>query len=179
MILLSENMGCLLPTIISRAQMVRFFPLRAVEAKNMLMRDYKLDPAKAHILSYISSGSIGEAIRLMDSGFFDKRARIVKSMIAKTSVDSELESSPKSDLDVYLNIALTYYRDMMVVKSGSSSAALINIDKKEDIINAAKRMKFDEIDEVIKQIILTGSYLDQNVNPKLAIASIGLSLAAK
>lgn len=176
-ILIAESLDSLLATIVSRCTVVKFFPLDRNEVKEILTKVYDVDEKKAHILSCISSGSLGEALRLKDESFFEKRSRAIKALQDKTFFDSDFEELSREDLQAYLDIMLTWYRDILVAKSGHrKESILVNIDKFDDIINEAKETKFEFLYEVIKEIISTGYFLEQNANPKLAMSVLGLKL---
>lgn len=174
LILLTHDIALLFPTIQSRCQGVKFFPLAADEVKSILIKEHKTDGARAHVVSRLSSGSLGEAIRLKDDAFFTKRSRIVKSLAAGTFFDSDFDGASKSDIRAYLNILLTWYRDVLIAKAGDDAgmSSIINIDEKESILAEARRMEFDELEAMIERIISTGVFLDQNANPKLAMAAL-------
>ena len=175
-ILVTENTNLLLPTIVSRSQGVRFFSLGVDEVKNILMKDYKLDGRMAQVLSHISSGRLGSAIKYKDGDFFDKRSRIIKGLIDNTLFDSDFDGLSKGDLKLYLDIMLTWYRDVLVAKVGDTSPeALINIDEKDAVSDQARRLDFGHLDSIIKQIISTGLFLEQNANPKLAMSMLALT----
>ena len=176
-ILIAESLDSLLATIVSRCTVVKFFPLGRNEVKEILKKIYDVDEKKAHILSCISSGMLGEALRFKDESFFEKRSGAIKALQDKTFFDSDFEELSREDLQVYLDIMLTWYRDILVAKSGyKKESILVNIDKLEDIINEAKETKFEFLYEIIKEIISTGYFLEQNANPKLAMSVLGLKL---
>ena len=54
-----------------------------------------------------------------------------------------------------------------------SGAEPVNIDRKDTIVQEAGKIGFAELDSMIRQIIATGAFLDQNANPKLAMAALG------
>ena len=179
LILIAADQDSLLPTIASRAQNVRFFPFDIESLKNILVNNYEMDASRAHILANITCGRLGEALRYNGEDFFNKRIRVIKGLVNRTFFDSDFEGLSKSDFKLYLDIMLTYFRDILVAKASSDKTGLVNVDKAAEISAEAKQMKFDELDRVIKQLILTNSFLDRNVNMKLAMASLGLSLTVK
>ena len=175
LVLVTENMDALLPTIVSRSQVIRFFPLAIEEVKDALVSMHEVDEARAHVLAHLSSGRIGEALRYKDAHFFEKRSKVIKGLIAKTFFDADFDGLSRKDMKLYLYIMLTWYRDILVAKSAPGAVStLVNIDSTDAITAAAKSMAFDKVDAIIKQIIATNSFLDQNANPKLAMSTLGL-----
>lgn len=174
LILISENLGKLFPTIRSRCQIVAFFPLKPGLIREALIESHKVDSVKAHVLSSLSCGALGTALKLKNEEFFDKRERIINALSSHSIADWDFDKTPKAELRVLLNIMLTWYRDILVTKSGGPD--VVNIDKRDIISIEAKRTGFGKLDNVIKRIISTQGYLDRNANPKLAMAALGISI---
>ena len=79
-ILLSENIKMLLPTIRSRGNKVLFEPFSEDEIKNYIVRQYPLKQASADFIALYSGGVIGNAIRLCeDEEFFEIRKNMFDS----------------------------------------------------------------------------------------------------
>jgi DNA polymerase-3 subunit delta' len=177
LILITKDLTNMLPTIISRSQIVKFDALGIDRTRRMLVEDYNMDEKTAQVLSSISSGRLGAALKYRDGDFLKKRDRIIAMLAANTFFDSDFDSVPKQDLEAYLDIALTWYGDIMMAKASPEQSAFVNIDRVEAILKEAKRLEFSSIDSMIKQIILTASFLDSNANPKLAMSVLSLASA--
>jgi DNA polymerase III subunit delta' len=173
LILIAENTNALFQTIVSRSQVVRFFPLKKNEIELILTKEYGVDETNAHILSHLSDGRLGEAIRFRDSDVFAKRASLIKN-IASDSLD--LDNVNKDDVRLYLDILLSWYSDILNTKAGADALLLVNIDKKDIITNEARRLNFEYLEGVINSIVSTFTYLDQSVNQKLAMSVLGLKI---
>ncbi len=180
LILIVENINAIFPTIQSRAKRVRFFPLLPEIIKKILIDSYKLDRDKAEVLSRISSGELGKALKYNDEDFFEKRKRIIDGLKDGALLDSDLDGLSKSELRLALDIMLTWYRDILVTKAGVDGRfALVNVDRLSLIRDEAKRSSFEALNNIINQVILTGSFLEQNVNPKLAMGVLGINLTRR
>lgn len=176
-ILLAENLGALLPTIVSRSQVVRFYPLALSDVKDILIRDHKMTPDRAHIASHLSSGRLGEALRYGDEDFFIKRDRVIALLEEGSLFEQEFDKLTRAELRSHLSIALTWYRDMLVLKAaGTGAPELINVDRMDAIRYATLRSGLDTIQGAISRIISTLGYIEQNVNPKLAMAALGTEI---
>lgn len=77
-ILLTENLLKLLPTIISRSQVVRFHPLARETIKEYLFRR-DLDESMAETLAELSSGSLGRALEMAEKGLLEELNAFVKA----------------------------------------------------------------------------------------------------
>jgi DNA polymerase-3 subunit delta' len=177
LILIAPELRDLLPTIVSRSQAVKFYALGVNETARILVKEHKIDEPQAKTLAHLSSGRLGVALKYKDDDFLKKRNRIVDSLARNEFFDSDFDAVSKPELKAYLDIALTWYRDILITKASGADAVfgLVNIDKSDAIKKEAKRLEFSRIEEIIKQIILTGSFLDSNANPKLTIAVLGLA----
>ncbi|MBN1527051.1 MAG: DNA polymerase III subunit delta' [Candidatus Omnitrophica bacterium] len=177
LILVAENLENLFSTVVSRSQVVRFFPLGADAVKAILMKEYGVDEEKARVLSRLSSGRLGEALRYAEGKLFDKRTRLIDSLIAKGLFDTDFDGVSRDEMRLYLDIMLTWFRDILVYKELGTAATLVNIDRKEAVSRAAANLSSDYLCDAIRRIIETLSYLDQNANQKLAVAALGMRLS--
>lgn len=177
LILLTADISRLFSTIRSRAQEVKFFPLAMEEVKDILVNVYKIDALRAHILAHISSGTLGGALRYNKEELFSKRSKLIDAVVKRQFFDWDFDGLSRVELKTYLDIMLTWYRDILIAKTGArDESVFVNIDKKEAILNEAARTDYGRIDNIIKQIISTGIFLDENANPKLAMSVLGLNI---
>lgn len=176
--LITDKMEVLLPTIVSRAEVVKFFPLKKGDVRDILIKKYGVDVARAHILSGLLSGRLGEAVRRnSDERFFERRSRVIEGLIDKTFFDSEKEKPSREDIGLELDIMLTWFRDILITKASPDGGLdIINVDRKETIAREAKKLNFEYLDRVIREIIATGSNLDANANTKLAMSVLGMEV---
>lgn len=176
MILIAENLGLLFHTIVSRSQIVRFFALKPEIVTEILVKEHALDAQHAHILAHLSSGRLGEALAYAQPAFFDRRSAVIDGLLKRTLFDGEFDGGRK-DIYITLDIMLTWYRDILVAQAGLDDKMLFNIDKKDAIYDAAKRLDAGYVLSAIRHIIETGSSLDQNANQKLAMNVLGLHIS--
>jgi DNA polymerase-3 subunit delta' len=180
LILIAENINAIFETILSRTKKVRFFSLPAGEVGKILEERYEIEKDKAGLLASISSGELGKAVKFNSEDFFAKRNRIINSLKSTATSDSDFDGFSKPDLKIALDVMLTWYRDVLVAKTGGDCRELlINIDKLDLIYDEAGKSTFDELNKIINQVILTSSFLDQNVNTKLAMGVLGVNLARR
>ncbi|MCX5678370.1 MAG: DNA polymerase III subunit delta' [Candidatus Omnitrophica bacterium] len=174
LILITENPRRLAPTIRSRCQFVKFLPLDAATVEEILAVSHNVDRVKARVLAKISCGRVSEALELNDEDYFNKREHIIKTLLSRTLSDLEFDKVSKVDMKAILNIMLTWYRDILAAKAGGQD--FVNIDKRDLVLIEAGKTGFEKLDNLLKGIISTQGYLDQNANPKLAMTALGLML---
>ncbi len=180
-ILIAESLGKLPGTIVSRSQVVKFFPLSINEIKDILVKAHGIEPVKAHVLAHLSAGRLADALEYADEGFFSKREKVMAALADRTFFESDFDKLSKADLKTYLSILLTWYRDILVAKTRPTEGRpegpeFINIDRKDTILAEVTSAEFDSLERMIRQIVSTCFFLEQNANPKLAMAALGVSI---
>lgn len=172
LILTSTNTSALLPTIISRCQSIKFYPLNYERLKEILSSDYKLNEKHAHFLSAQAEGRIGRALSLRDKDSLNKKNRLIDQVFQSGSSGPAHESfniRDKNELSNQIRYLLNWCRDILIFKSGVSLANIINADRIEKIKSWADRLTFAELEKVIEGIEQAHRLIEQNVNRKLAL----------
>lgn len=65
MILLTSQIGAILPTVLSRCRIIRFHELQLKEIQDYLMKEHDVKGDEAEKIAILSSGSIGKALRIL------------------------------------------------------------------------------------------------------------------
>ncbi|MDD5098032.1 MAG: DNA polymerase III subunit delta' [Candidatus Omnitrophica bacterium] len=172
-ILLSSKPALLFKTIISRCQVLKFFPLPRIRLKEVLRKDYHFDGHEAHFLAYFCEGRLGYAVRLKELDIFKEKNRIIEGLGSPGifALGDEMAESRES-LRQGLNILAAWFRDIYMIKSGSSHKELINFDRREQLLRLMNRYSFGELDEILKYISDSLLYLEQNINVKLLLSNL-------
>ena len=136
-ILLSENVNMLLPTIRSRGNKVVFEPFPEKVISEYILRQYPLKRDSVDFIALYSGGVIGRAIELCeDEEFFDTRRKMFEAVGAMTGdrlsifkvADIFGVRSPKtgfSNCDLYFDLFTSFMRDVLAMKTGGR---IINTD---------------------------------------------------
>ncbi|HEA47155.1 MAG TPA: DNA polymerase III subunit delta' [bacterium] len=182
-ILTTSNIHGLLPTIISRCQLVRFKPLSTKVIAGLLIKKEGITKDEAYMASNLSEGSLGKALRIANSEKKELRNRVI-DLIAKTFLKDMEEifqtarefTQDRDQIPFILSILSSWYRDLLVFKESEGFASLVNIDKKEGIAKEVEKYSKEEIEEVLSLILRTIDYIKRNVNPQLAIETLLLKI---
>jgi len=176
-ILVSDKPGLLLRTIISRCRIIKFYALGRREIARVLKDDYNIDENTLHYLSYFSEGRLGTALRLKDKDIISEKNRIIDSFTI--GANSGLENSiiqDRNDLRNSLQILAGWFRDIYLIKAGIAHNELINLDRRDTLVRLMNRYTFGELDEILNSISDSLLFLEQNVNVKLLLSNLMLSL---
>jgi len=181
-ILIADAVEKLLPTIVSRAQVLTFFPLGKEAVKEILIRHHGVDPSRAHILAGITGGRPGEAIRYVgDERFFERRTAVIDGLLERTLFAGDYEKRTRDELAAELDIMLTWFRDILVAGAGAGAEVpeVINIDRREAIARETRAYTQEHLDRIVRQILATGRALASNANAKLAMSVLGMEINRK
>ncbi len=176
LILTSSNLGRILPTVISRCQIVRFNALGLDELKEFLKCRHNLEEETAHFLAYLSEGSIGKALALNQADIFKRRDEMLDGL--RLGFDDLVETCINSSYDIHsdLELIINLYRDLMVLKE-SGADFLINIDRKEELSELEGKYSTEGIIKLIESINQIRFLIRQNVNPRIALQVIAEEMA--
>ena len=180
LILIASNLTRVLPTILSRCQTIRFTQISPRRLKRYLIESFGLSRADAHLLTSMAGGSLGKAVRFMESGLLERRGEIVDSFLKIGSGEKLADSleeifdrfSDKEELREALEILALLFRDMIFLKVGAERDFLANPDMKEILEKFSAAFSTEDIAEVLQKLREFTGYLDQSVNVKLILPAL-------
>ena len=135
-ILVSSMVRLLLPTIISRCQLLGFRPLSAAEVEEFLVRHRGVAPEDAVLWARFAEGSIARALSCEDSKAMEKRRQVLEGMRAAARggetalLDMAYDLSREADLDGILEFMKSWCRDLALFGQGMERL-MVNVDLKD------------------------------------------------
>ena len=130
-LLTAERADRILPTVRSRAVLVRFDPLQEREVADALVARYGEEPARAAVLARRAQGSLGEALEQREEGASEARDAARRWVLACLARPAALPPMPALDpddprqaLDLVLRHARTAVRDLMAYALAGDGAVL-------------------------------------------------------
>jgi DNA polymerase-3 subunit delta' len=199
-ILTATSTQAVLPTIVSRSQVLRFCPVAEPIIAQALI-DGGSDPEKAAILSAYAQGRPGIAIRAAASPAVNAgRDEILDLATLSTSgrptieafkIADELRKASSKLIDIdggdnepsartlltgACDIFLLWYRDLLVRKSTHGAGKVLNIDRSAVIDRHAARFTVDELTHAVDLVQDTKRYIGRNANGQLATEYLLLNL---
>lgn len=163
-----------LDTIKSRCQIVYFYPSSLASVAKDLKSEFALDDPLAQTLAYFSEGSLTKAKSLFEEKFSAQKNKIIDEIIMKRHSEEFLRKmlSDKEDTLRTLKVLLSFFRDMMLVKSGVGKEGLANRDRERDVRSLAAEFSFEEVERVLGQIVKAMQLFKDNLNVKMSMGII-------
>jgi DNA polymerase-3 subunit delta' len=179
LVLTADTPEQLLPTIVSRCEVLRLRPL-PVETVEGYLKEHGADPTKARLLSHISGGRPGYALRLMQD---EEKLKVRKQRL--DDLDALLHSTRrarfayaekltnrknemKESLRETLLVWLSFWRDVLLRCSGAQTP-LANVDRSAEIEALAGRLSLVEAHRLTAAAEGAIDQLERNVNPRLLV----------
>jgi DNA polymerase III subunit delta' len=173
LLLTADNAEQLLPTIVSRCEILRLRPL-TVEAVAGFLTSRGMDGDKARLLAHLSGGRPGYALRLSSDeaalAFRAEKLDDLKRLLSAKRRDrfhyAEKLSKDKDAFRQTLLLWLSYWRDVLLKTSGAA-AALTNIDRAEEIENLTVKVDLSLARAITAGMEQALDRLEKNVNARL------------
>ncbi|SDY99055.1 DNA polymerase-3 subunit delta' [Proteiniborus ethanoligenes] len=177
LILLGINSYSLLPTIVSRCQLIKFNSVDKTIIEKALISIYDKTEEQARFITSFSNGIVGRAIELSKSDSFkslrDETIEILDTVTKgdklKVYFGSDFFEKNKENIDEIMDIVLIWYRDLIVYKETENIDFIINRDKIDIIISQCKNLSRMKINDIIDTVVKTKDDIHANVNYQLAI----------
>ncbi|MDI6758477.1 MAG: DNA polymerase III subunit delta' C-terminal domain-containing protein [Candidatus Omnitrophota bacterium] len=177
-ILVSSKPSLLFRTIVSRCKTLKFSAFKRAELEGILKNDYQLDDARAHFLAYFSEGRLGFALRLKEANIFKKRDETIdKFCFFSGRRPQDLFAENKEEAAVSLNILVSWFRDIYMIKAGLPQQELINLDRAQDLLKTMNRFSYLQLNEILNTVSSSALYLEQNINLKLLFSNLWKTLS--
>ena len=182
-ILISSSPNELLPTILSRVQRIKFYPVEYSKIIDLLVNKYNTTSEKARYIAEFSKGSIGKSIGLSeDDSFFKRRDEIINIIESLVNGDKikafstiDFFNENKEIIDEILDVFLLWFRDLLLFKELGQSDLLINKDKLENL-SLLSKVNSNRINDIIVRVQETKLNIRRNVNYQLAIETMLLNI---
>jgi len=170
MILTTSVLEANMDTIKSRCHIVKFFP-SSVNRISQLLKDEGVASQDAHFLAVYSEGCLGKTRKLIEQDVILFRRKVLHEMLSNRQNDNflkELSANPQEATQA-LRLLLSFFRDVVLSKSGIAKAALVNQDCLIEIERFAMR-GLEELALIIRQIVQTKELVDEKLNVKMSLS---------
>lgn len=182
LILTADNPEQLLPTIVSRCEVLRLRPLKIEEVQQAL-EEKGFETNQSKLIAHISGGRFGYARRLLESEALlaerEERLNDLQSLISASRVEkfsyADKLSKDKDSMRRVILIWLSYWRDIML-RTAQAGTPLVNIDRNMEIEEIAHRTDLSSARLVVHELENTLEKMEKNVNSRLLAEVLLLDL---
>ncbi len=171
-LLLTNNADRFLPTILSRCVRLNLTPVKDEEIRSYLVSHCGIDEDEARFAAAFAQGNVGKAVSLASSENFKEIRYAVITLLKRIDrMDlQEVVSAVKKineyklDIDDYFDIALVWFRDLLLFKATMEIDNLTFKDEIVEIKRQSDQHSYQGIDAIIEGIEKAKVRLAANVN---------------
>lgn len=172
----------LLPTIVSRCQVVRFDPLTEEDIRTALVEREGVDQGQATLVARLANGSYVRALQLLQSDINALREDVVlfiRTALANNLVNlsqhiEKLAASKDREFVVrFLSLMLIWFRDAFVLLQGGE---IINLDQQDDLQKFTAKFPTADLEQVLTSIDHCICLIDKNGYILLTLLQLAVKL---
>ncbi len=176
-ILTTPTPDALLPTIISRCQVIRFDPIPEEEITRALVQRELCDEETAAALARLAEGSFHKALEYSDPEVRNRRSLVVEFMRAvyagnTTRIMKELEpvvsARDRQEAIRFLQALEDWFHDVIAIREGRPDR-IRHFDNREAVTRFAQLFSGISCEDVLDEIEKTIEYVMGNVHLTLAL----------
>jgi DNA polymerase-3 subunit delta' len=185
LILTASGIEALLPTIVSRCQVLS---LRVVEMERIAgaLRERGIGRERARLLASLAQGRVGWAIEAsQDEGVLARREEILEKVLGLEDASYQARftwadqlSRNVDQVPNVLNVLSSWWHDVLVLASGSG-VQVANLDRRSTLKEWADRHGVQAAQRVLRCIRDTRWRLEHNANRRLALEVLMLDLPTR
>lgn len=189
LVLTAESPDVLLPTIVSRCEVLRLRPLPLEKLSQALQERRGLSGDQAALLAHLSGGRVGQALHLVDTPalldqrriWLDEHARLLSANRIERFLFADgltKDKDREKERETVRSILQTWgslWRDVLLCAAGAS-APLTNLDRYDEIERLAAHWGLDAAAQMLASLEQIQGLVDANINLRLAIEVLMLDL---
>jgi DNA polymerase-3 subunit delta' len=182
LILTADNPEQLLPTIVSRCEVLRLRPLN-IENVQKALESRGVDAERAKLIAHISGGRFGYALRMLEDETLlekrEERLNDLQRLIAATRVEkfayADRLSKDKESMRQVVSFWLSYWRDVML-RTARAATPLVNVDRHIEIEDLASQLDLSAARSIVSHLEAALEKMEKNVNSRLLAEVLLLDL---
>ncbi len=183
LLLTSHRRDLVLPTVLSRCQIVGLRPTPLEQVRSALEKRWGVEPAQAELLARLSSGRMGWAIKAYTQPHVGPaRSRYLDDLLALTADSiigrlgyAESLSRHSDAIEETLGLWATWWRDVLLIQRGIPDA-IVNLDRRGQLAQQAALFRPEQVEGALTDLVQTLHRIKANVNARLALDVLTLRL---
>jgi len=175
----------LLPTILSRCQILELRPLPIDQVERALIERWQAAPEQAALLARLANGRLGWAVdQLNDADGLGRREAQLAQLLHLVHANrierldfAEQAAVGRNNQDLFAMLELwtTWWRDVLLVQVGCPEACS-NIDRQAELARHAAALTPQQVRDYLLTLRRIDGYLHHTVNTRLALDLLLLQL---
>jgi len=185
-ILICSRIDPILPTIVSRCQIINFGLITSIKIKELSLSKIKnIEKEKVEIISKLAQGSIGKAFKLStDKEYFIRRETLLNylsTIVTGKYSNDFFEKVEKivfeiDKIEEILEIIKLWYRDILIIKKTGKQKYIVNCDKLEMLGKKSQVYSQKMLIDILNYLELAEEYLTKNVNKRLILERLYIKM---
>lgn len=176
LVVLATDPELLLPTIVSRCQLLTLRPLTIGQVHQALTEHWGVETDRAQLLAHLSGGRLGWAVEAAKnparlearSKLLDDLVKLLKSdRVTRFAYAEEITRKPDLAREA-IETWQTWWRDVMLA-ANHAQAELINIDRVSDIQSIAQRIDLHRAQAAVEACAKATWQLDHNATARQVV----------
>jgi DNA polymerase-3 subunit delta' len=183
LLLTVPDIGLLLPTIISRVQMIPMQLLTTSQIKRALIEQWEVEAKEAGLIAALAAGRLGWAIQAVEDEdlLTDRKAQL--DVLAKLPAAGRVQrfdfvqklGTDGDRVRSMLELWLFWWRDIVLAANGCLDLT-INVDMRDLLKAQASKVGTSDAERMVRSILQTQEALEQNVNARVALEVLMLDM---
>lgn len=183
LILTVPEAGLLLPTILSRVQMIQMQLLTTTQISTALQQQWSVDAEDVHLIASLAAGRMGWAVQAVeDDEMLSERAAQLALLtklpslnkVERFDVAQKLSSDSERARDL-LELWILWWRDL-VLAANNCLDLTVNVDMRSVLQKQASQLGSARSEKMLRAILQTIESIEQNVNVRVALEVLMLDV---
>jgi DNA polymerase-3 subunit delta' len=183
LILTAADPGGLLPTIVSRCQIITLRLLPLAQISDGLQSGWQAPPEQATLLAQLAAGRPGWAIRALaaesltarrEEAWRDLLEMLRQNRVERLAYAAELSRDAERVKET-LTLWLTIWRDVLLLQSGCQTS-IINLDWRDALQALSRQSSLSQAQEMVTRLRAALVNLERHVNARLNLEVLLLRL---
>jgi DNA polymerase-3 subunit delta' len=185
-LLLCDNMENILPTIISRTQMLKISPFTSDEIAGYLESHFSADPSVSYSIAGLAQGSMVEAIQMITGDenqhvYFDLFVKMMRTAYAANgldlmSVSEEIASLNKEQQKNFLRYGLHLFRESILLNYMKGELVNLRNEERAFLDKFARFINNQNIVALNEEFNKAHYHLERNANAKVLFTDLLIKL---
>ena len=178
LLLTATDRSQLLPTIVSRCQLLELRPLSSETVEQALVQRWQVAAERARLLARLSGGRLGWAVQQLDdaAGSAQRSEQLawLEEMLTANRIqrlDRAAKLAGERDSQTLFGLLATWtswWRDVMLVQNHCADLCT-NLDQQERLARVAEQLRADAVEHFLHTLQQTEAYLQHTTNTRLAL----------